>query len=101
MQQRNDSLALQSGLDLGKAHGNQSGFACHRQGIECGVFEQSLGARDELRSATASPFGAMTKRIMCSTGRTARVATQNRSVPLDRGPSSSSVASDCANIRAL
>jgi hypothetical protein len=50
MQKRNDGLALKSGLDLGKAHGNQSGFACHCQGIECGIFEQSLGARNEIAS---------------------------------------------------
>jgi len=48
MQERNDGVALERGLDLGKTHGNQSGFARHRQGIECGVFEQSLGASDEI-----------------------------------------------------
>ena len=48
MQKRNDSVALESGLDLSKTHGNQSGFARHRQGIECGVFEQSLGEGDEI-----------------------------------------------------
>lgn len=48
MQKRNDGVALESGLDLGKTHGNQSGFARHRQSIECGAFEQLLGASDEI-----------------------------------------------------
>src|SRR6516165_10303088 len=53
--------------------------------------------RLRLRSTTTSPPGAMTKRIMVSTGRTARVAMQYRSSPRDCGPRSSSTWFCCAN----